>query len=158
MERRQRAQIDRHPWLVFEENGEVLAYAYASEHRARRAYRWSVEVSAYAHERARRRGIGRALYSCLLEFLRRQGYANAYAGITLPNPASLALHRAAGFSMVGVYPQIGFKQGRWHDVAWLQLRLRDDSAPAEPLPTKALYAQNDLAALFARHAAGAREV
>ncbi len=157
MERRVRAQRESHPWLVFEEDGDVVAYAYASEHRTRRAYRWCVEVSAYAHERARRRGIGRALYACLLELLRRQGYANAYAGITLPNPASLGLHEAMGFCMVGVYPKIGFKQGQWHDVAWLQLRLRDDSVPAEPLPTQALYAQNDLAALFERHAAGARE-
>lgn len=122
----------QYPWLVFEADGEVLGYAYGSSHRSRKAYQWSVEVSAYIHERARKRGAGRALYLSLFEVLRLQGYVNAYAGITLPNPASVGLHEALGFQSIGVFSKIGFKFGQWHDVAWLQLRLQE---PAEPVPT-----------------------
>lgn len=117
------------PWLVFEADGRVLGYAYASSHRARQAYQWCVEVSVYIDKAARRSGVGRALYLSLFELLRRQGYVNAYAGITLPNPASIGLHQHLGFSDVGVYSRIGFKLGQWHDVAWLQLRLQECKEP-----------------------------
>jgi len=129
------------PWLVFEEPAGVTGYAYAAPHRAgRRAYRWCVETSVYIAAGARRRGVGRALYGALFELLRRQGYVNAYAGITLPNPASLGLHAAMGFEPVGVYPRIGFKLGRWHDVAWMRLRLQDPPVPVdEPLPASRLF-------------------
>ncbi|HVE39247.1 MAG TPA: arsinothricin resistance N-acetyltransferase ArsN1 family B [Planctomycetota bacterium] len=141
MERRIQEQRDQFPWLVYEVGGEVLGYAYASPHRAaRKAYQWCVEVSIYIHERARRRGIGRALYGSLFDLLRRQGYVNAYAGITLPNPGSLRLHESLGFAPIGVYPRIGFKFGTWHDVIWLQLRLQEADVPvAEPLPAKRLF-------------------
>jgi L-amino acid N-acyltransferase YncA len=122
----------QYPWLVFEADGEILGYAYACSHRARKAYQWSVEVSVYIDERAHKRGVGRALYLSLFEVLRRQGYASAYAGITLPNPASVGLHEALGFTAIGTFSKVGFKFGQWHDVAWLQLRLQD---PAEPVPT-----------------------
>jgi len=131
IEDRIRKLKDLYPWLVFEADGRVLGYAYASSHRVRQAYQWSVEVSVYTHDSARRCGMGRALYLSLFELLRRQGYVNAYAGITLPNPGSIALHQSLGFSEVGVFSRIGFKLGQWHDVAWLQLRLLD---PKEPVP------------------------
>ena len=122
----------RYPWLVAVEGDIVLGYAYASQHRPRAAYRWSVEVSAYVGANARRRGVARRLYVALLEILRLQGICNAFAGITLPNPASVALHESAGFVPVGVYPKIGYKQGDWHDVGWWSLRLVDnDDAPNE---------------------------
>src|SRR6185503_12375177 len=93
MERRIQELRERHPWIVYEEDGEVLGYAYAAPHRAaRKAYQWCVESSIYLHERARRRGVGRALYGALFDLLRRQGYINVYAGITLPNPGSIRLH------------------------------------------------------------------
>lgn len=120
------------PWLVYELAGGVAGYAYASKHRDRAAYQWSVEVSAYTRADVRRTGLARALYERLFEILRRQGFYNAYAGITLPNPASEAFHRALGFEPVGVYRSIGFKQGAWHDVAWSVRTLRPHDPPIGP--------------------------
>ena len=90
------------PYLVLETGGGVLGFAYASKHRERAAYQWSVDVSVYVHERAHRRGVGRALYESLFALLRLQGFYSAHAGITLPNPASVGLHEALGFRPVGV--------------------------------------------------------
>jgi L-amino acid N-acyltransferase YncA len=124
----------KYPWLVWDNDGRVLGYAYASSHRARLAYQWSVEVSVYVHGDALRSGIAKKLYEELFERLRRHGYYNAFAGITLPNPASVGFHEAMGFQPVGIYPKIGYKQGEWHDVGWWSLRLRDDES--EPAPPK----------------------
>ena len=123
---------DRWPWLVAVDEG-ILGYAYAGEHRTRAAYRWSVDVSVYVAEHARRRGVGRRLYAALCAVLREQGFHNAFAGIALPNDASLELHRAAGFMPVGVYRDVGYKLGAWRDVAWLQRQLLPPS-PAAPEP------------------------
>ena len=112
-----------HPWLVCERDGEVLGYAYASPHRAREAYRWSVDVSAYVRKGATRQGIGRSLYEALIPRLRELGFANAFAGIALPNAASVALHEGAGFAHLGTYRRVGYKLGAWHDVGWWQLML-----------------------------------
>jgi phosphinothricin acetyltransferase len=113
-----------HAWLVAEAtDGEVTGFAYGGPHRARAAYRWATEVSVYVHQQHQRRGVGRALYGELLPLLGRQGLQVAVAGITLPNPASVALHEAIGFEPVGVYRRIGWKAGRWHDVGWWQLEL-----------------------------------
>ena len=141
IERRVATLGERYPWLVFEEDGAVLGYAYASPHRARAAYQWCTEVSVYVDGRARRRGIGRALYLALFDLLRRQHYVNAYAGITLPNPSSVGLHESLGFVRVGVYPQIGFKFGTWHDVMWLHLRLQDGPPVSDPLPLSAVWSE-----------------
>lgn len=124
------------PWLVCDRAGEVLGYAYAARHRARPAYQWSVESSVYVKDGARGLGVGRGLYAALLEILRRLGYYNVYAGIALPNPASIALHRACGFHEIGVFEAAGFKLGGWHDVAWWQFRLAE--LPVNPLPPVAL--------------------
>ncbi|HTG36708.1 MAG TPA: arsinothricin resistance N-acetyltransferase ArsN1 family B [Thermoanaerobaculia bacterium] len=123
--------LARLPWLVCEWNGGVIGYAYASLHRERAAYGWSVDVTVYIHEELRRHGVGKALYTSLFQVLRLQGFYNAYAGVTLPNPGSVGLHEAMGFEPVGVYHAVGYKHGRWHDVGWWQLALRDHStAPA----------------------------
>jgi len=122
----------RTPWLVFERAGDVTAYAYAGPHRERPAYQWSVETSVYVARGAQRSGVARRLYRALLELLALQGFQNAYAGITLPNPASEAFHRAMGFELVGVYRGIGYKQGRWRDVAWYERAV--GPRPAEPPP------------------------
>ena len=128
-----------YPWLVCEYGGAVAAYAYACRHRKREAYRWSAEVSVYVADARLRHGFGRKIYSELIQILTRQGYANAYAGIALPNPASVAFHQSMGFEEVGVYARVGFKLGRWHDVGWWALRLADGSSqPAEPIPFSAL--------------------
>ncbi|HUK37467.1 MAG TPA: arsinothricin resistance N-acetyltransferase ArsN1 family B [Vicinamibacterales bacterium] len=112
-------------YLVAERDGEIAGYAYGSMHRERAAYRYAVEVSAYVAPRFHRQGIGRALYRQLFEDLTALGYCTAFAGITVPNEASVGLHRSVGFEPIGVFRNIGWKFDRWHDVAWMQRRLRD---------------------------------
>lgn len=122
------------PWLVAEEGGQALGYCYAGAFAERPAYRWSVTTTVYVRPGHQRGGLGRQLYTRLFELLRRQGVVRAFAGITLPNEASVGLHRALGFEPVGVYPQVGFKLGRWWDVAWYGLALREvktDESPGE---------------------------
>jgi phosphinothricin acetyltransferase len=135
--RKRVADTLRHlPWLVCDRDGEVLGYAYASMHRTRPAYQWSVDVSVYVKTGQRRSGLGRALYASLFKILLRQGYYNAYAGIALPNPASVGLHEAIGFQPVGIYREVGYKLGAWHDVGWwhlaLQPKLPSPQAPVDP--------------------------
>jgi L-amino acid N-acyltransferase YncA len=120
----------KYPWLVADDNGTIAGYAYAGPHHERAAYRWSSNVSVYVDQAYQRRGIGRALYRSLFDFMRLQGFANAIAGITLPNPPSVALHESLGFKLVGVYRQIGYKLGVWGDVGWWQLVLQEQ--PPEP--------------------------
>jgi phosphinothricin acetyltransferase len=123
-----------HPWLVAERDGRVVGFAYGSLHHERAAYRWAADVSVYVHSAHHRLGLGRALYQALLAMLREQRLQIACAGVTLPNDASVGLHEALGFERVGVYRQIGYKAGAWHDVGWWQLRLTEaDGPPAEPL-------------------------
>jgi L-amino acid N-acyltransferase YncA len=124
--------LERYPWLVCEHRGRLLGYAYAGAHRSRAAYRWSVDVSVYVHEEAHRTGVGRALYTSLFAALDLQGFYNAYAGATLPNPASVGLHESVGFRPVGVYRGVGYKLGAWHDVGWWQLPLRERVADPDP--------------------------
>jgi phosphinothricin acetyltransferase len=132
--RRVRETMVGYPWLVCVCDGRVAGYAYATKHRVRAAYQWSVEPSVYVHESFRRSGVGRGLYTSLFAILAAQGFVNAYAGITLPNAASVALHESMGFLPVGVYRGIGFKTGAWHDVGWWHLRLRPlPSAPEAPV-------------------------
>ena len=133
MRRRIASTLERRPWLVSETSGAITGYAYAAAHRERAAYQWSVETSVYVHPDHRRGGVARGLYTALLAALRAQGFANALAGITLPNPASAGFHESCGFEWIGVYRAVGYKLDAWHDVGWLQLRLREDrGAPAGP--------------------------
>ena len=135
MRRRIGAVLPIYPWLVWEEDGRVLGYAYASRHRERAAYRWSVDVGVYVAPDAHGRGIGKALYAALFEILTRQQFKAAYGGVARPNPASEALHRACGFELVGVYREVGYKLGRWRDVGWWRRALHDaPGQPAEPIP------------------------
>jgi phosphinothricin acetyltransferase len=126
----------RFPWLVCEHRGTLAGYAYAGPHRDRPAYQWAVEVSAYVRADLHRAGVARALYTSLLAVLELQGFRTACAGITLPNPASEGLHAAMGFAPVGVYHSIGYKLGRWHDVAWSERAIGAyelDPQPPRPL-------------------------
>ena len=132
MRRRIGATLERYPWLVCERQERVLGYAYAGAHGSREAYRWSVDVSVYVREEAQRTGVGRALYTSLFAALRLQGFYNAYAGATLPNPASVGLHESVGFRPVGVYRDVGYKMGAWHDVVWWHLPLREKIADPDP--------------------------
>jgi L-amino acid N-acyltransferase YncA len=126
--------LERFPWLVCEREGAIAGYVYAGPHRERAAYQWSVEVSAYIHPAHRRAGVARALYTALFALLRAQGYVTAFAGITLPNPASVAMHERLGFEAVGVYKGVGFKCGKWQDVGWWRLPLRPQ--PQNPSPPR----------------------
>jgi L-amino acid N-acyltransferase YncA len=121
-----------HPWLVAEDGGRVVAFAYGCPHRERAAYRWAADVSVYVAPERQRLGLGRALYGELLPLLAGQGLHVACAGITLPNDASVALHESVGFRRVGVYRRIGFKQGAWWDVGWWEIELRGPEPPTEP--------------------------
>jgi L-amino acid N-acyltransferase YncA len=133
MARRIAGTLPTHPYLVYEEDGRVLGYIYGSVFRARAAYRWSVETTVYIDGRNHRRGVGRALYEALLPILRRQGFHSAFAGIALPNAASVGLHEALGFRSVGVYQDVGFKHGQWRDVGWWRLGLSEGPPAAEPI-------------------------
>jgi L-amino acid N-acyltransferase YncA len=127
------ATLPSHPWLVAVRAGEVVGYAYASQHAQRGAYRWSVNVTAYLAETARGQGVGRRLYDALIPILKAQGFRSAFAGIALPNDASIGLHEAVGFERLGVYKDVGFKLGQWRDVGYWRLSLTEaESAPAEP--------------------------
>ena len=140
MAARIRSTLVRTPWLVAEGDATaVIGYAYAGAHRDRAAYRWSVDVSAYVRDDWRGRGVGSQLYDRLTSILRDQGFVNAYAGISLPNPASVALHESIGMRRIGVYERVGFKFGAWHDVAWYGMRLSEPSGdPLEPIAFAAL--------------------
>lgn len=130
MRRRIEATLPALPWLVsVDAHGEVDGYAYASRHRERAAYQWSVDCTAYVREDCRGRGVGRRLYSHLLATLKGLGYHQAFAGIALPNAASVALHTAMGFEPVGTFREVGFKLDAWRDVSWWQCQLQRNEAP-----------------------------
>lgn len=135
-----RAATATHAWLVLELAGQVVGYAYASAHRSRAAYRWAADVTVYIGPSYRQAGAGRRLYTELLERLRRQRFEVACAGITLPNDASVGLHRAMGFEPVGVYKRIGWKMGDWRDVGWWQLELTPATGAPPPEPLGAIEA------------------
>ncbi|MGW5240616.1 N-acetyltransferase family protein [Monashia sp. NPDC004114] len=120
MARRIEESARTHAWLVLEDDGQVVGYAYGRPFKERAAYRWSCEVSVYLDPAHRGRGGGRELYAVLLDRLAARGYRMAAAGMTQPNEASARLHAAMGFELVGTYRRIGWKAGHWHDVTWVQ--------------------------------------
>lgn len=123
-----------HRWLIAERGGTVIGYAYGHPFAERAAYGWSCETSVYLALDARRQGVGRALYEELLGDLAALGYRRAFAGITLPNEASVGLHRAFGFQDCGRYVRVGWKNGAWHDVVWMQRDLQAaESDPPAPI-------------------------
>jgi L-amino acid N-acyltransferase YncA len=127
------------PWLVDERDGRIAGYAYASPHRLRAAYRWSVEVTIYIHDAYRGRGVGRALYEELFERLRAQNIFKAYAGIVIPNPPSQSFHESMGFKPVAVYPGVGYKHGAWRDAGWWAYDIQPEvDSPAEPIHLSAI--------------------
>jgi phosphinothricin acetyltransferase len=150
MSRRLRETMATHPWLVCERGGTVAGYAYATKHRVRGAYRWSVDTSVYVAGAHQRLGLGRRLYLSLFAVLTAQGYVNAFAGIALPNDASVGLHEALGFAPLGVYRRVGYKLGEWRDVGWWQLILGEHrQTPAEPLSLAAVSATAEWPRLMA---------
>ncbi|NWE38644.1 N-acetyltransferase family protein [Pseudomonas yamanorum] len=121
--------LQTYPYLVAVREGRVVGYAYASQHRARAAYRWAVDVTVYIAKNERRTGVGRGLYNVLLPILARQGYRSAYAGISQPNSGSVGLHERLGFGHIGTYPKVGYKLGQWHDVGYWHLELGARTCP-----------------------------
>ena len=122
-----------HVWLVAEEHGDVVGYAYASPFHPRAAYRWSVEVSIYLAREARGRGVGKELLAPLLDRLREMGFVQAFGGTALPNPASERLLESFGFEKVAHWERVGFKFDAWHDVSWRQLTLQEPTVPPPEL-------------------------
>jgi L-amino acid N-acyltransferase YncA len=137
MARRIRQTAEQLPWLVAVDHDRVVGYACAAPHGARGAYAWAVDTSIYLDGTIRGRGVGATLYSELLERLRSLGYVSAFAGIALPNPASVALHRRVGFEPTGLFPVAGFKLGRWIDVSlWRCALATPTEKPVRPSPWK----------------------
>lgn len=121
------------PWLVaLDDAHQVCGYVHGSKLRERAAYQWSVEVTAYVRDDCRGRGVGKRMYERLFAELVSLGYCEAFAGIALPNEASVALHESVGFEPIGVYRRVGFKFGAWRDVAWWQRTLQASSEPQPP--------------------------
>ncbi|MDR1637134.1 MAG: GNAT family N-acetyltransferase [Treponema sp.] len=128
MENRIRAFTPRYPWFVWEEEGELAAYAHAHRWHERTAYSLSVEDTVYVKPGFQRRGIGRALLGMVLEELRKQGFHAVMAVITVPNEGSVGLHEGLGFKKAGHFSEIGRKMGQWRDVGYWELIL---DAPGE---------------------------
>jgi L-amino acid N-acyltransferase YncA len=122
------------PWIVYEADGIIAGYAYATKHRERAAYQWCVESSVYVHERFQKAGIAQSLYNTLFKILKHQGCRNVYAGITIPNEKSVSFHKKSGFTWLADYENIGYKLNRWNTVSWWQLQLNPYSDnPSPPL-------------------------
>lgn len=128
-----------YPWLVWEENGRVLGYAYAGRAFERAAYAWNAEISCYLAQEARGRGVGRQLYAAIEDVLRRQGVRKVYAIVTAANEPSIAFHKALGYRETLTFFDVGFKHGKWYDVVWLEKLLQPLGTPERfPIPWEEL--------------------
>ncbi|WP_329740916.1 N-acetyltransferase family protein [Dyella sp. A6] len=154
MRGRIRARLPQYPWLVWEEHGEVLAYAYAGRFRERAAYDWIAETSIYVHSDAQRRGIARRLYSALLDLMCRQGMNQAVGVITVPNPVSVGFHESLGFEPAGIWKQCGYKLGRWWDVGVWQKELQRAANPPPAVTPFATLTAAEVAVVIERHQPG----
>jgi L-amino acid N-acyltransferase YncA len=144
--------LQKYPWIVCSVDNRIAGYVYASKHRERAAYQWTCECSVYVHDDFKGKGIAKALYKLLFRILELQGFRNVYAGITLPNEASVKLHEKCGFKQFAVYENIGYKFGRWHSVGWWKLQINDyDLNPPPPLNISELNSEL-LAGLFQQSA------
>lgn len=133
MRRRMSKVLEKWPWLVCEQDGQIIGYAYASDHHERAAYQWSVDAAVYVRQGFHRSGVGRALYQVLFPLLKLQGFFNAYAGIALPNAGSVGLHESVGFRHLATYQAVGYKMGAWLDVGWWHLLLQEKMTDPSPL-------------------------
>lgn len=127
------------PWLVWEEEGQVLGYAYGSAPFERAAFRWCAEASIYLHPSVQGKGVGKALYAALEEILKLQGYCKVYVLVTTANAASLAFHKAVGYRFTAQMPACGYKLGAWHGLVWLEKPLKLVESPASmPIPVDSI--------------------
>lgn len=142
--RRLEEHIAVYPWLVWEQDGRVLGYAYAGRAFARAAYAWNAEISCYLAEQIRGRGVGRQLYEAIESILRAQGVRKVFAVVTAANEASVAFHKALGYREAATYCDVGFKQGKWYDVVWLEKQLQPPGAPERfPIPWEKLQSSEN---------------
>jgi L-amino acid N-acyltransferase YncA len=149
MQKRIDTCLQKYPWIVCSVDNRVAAYVYASKHREREAYQWTCESSVYVHDNFKGKGIGRELYELLFRVLKLQAFRNVYAGIALPNEASVHLHEKCGFTHFATYNNVGYKFGHWHTVGWWKLQVNNyDPAPPPPLRLSDLDSQA-LSGLFA---------
>ncbi|MES2560175.1 MAG: N-acetyltransferase family protein [Bacteroidota bacterium] len=130
---RVRTTTEEFPWLVCMEHERVIGYAYAHKHRLRDAYQWSPESTIYISPDFHTKGIGSILYNTLFEILKAQGYYTVFAGVALPNEKSVGIHQRMGFEEIGIFKNVGYKNGKWHDTRWFQLSLQEPgSHPTVP--------------------------
>jgi len=135
--------LQKYPWIVCVIEGRIAGYVYASKHREREAYQWTCECSVYIHDDFKGREMGKKLYELLFQILKLQQFRNVYAGITLPNDASIKLHEKCGFMKFAHYENIGFKFGNWHSVGWWKLQINEYDLPPPP-PLKLSQLNSDL--------------
>ena len=117
------------PWLVCVVDNQIAGYAYATDHRSRKAYSWTKELSVYLLDQYKNKGIATALYTCLIQLLKIQGVTNCLAGIALPNESSIRFHEKFGFKKVGIYHQVGYKLNAFRDVGWWELFIAEKNDP-----------------------------
>lgn len=122
-----------YPYLVCEEYGGIIGYAYAHRHMEREAYQWNAELSVYLEPSFICRGLGKRLYTILIEILKLQGIKTVYGGVTVPNEKSEALHNALGFQVLGTYHNAGYKNGKWHDVMWFEKAIAPYEISPKPI-------------------------
>ena len=125
-----------YPYLVCEEEGKIVGYAYAHRQAERAAYQWNAELSVYLDRSRTGQGLGRRLYTALMEMLRLQGIHTVYALVTVPNEKSEGLHGSMGFRHMGTQRSTGYKDGAWRDVAWFEKQIAPydpDPAPLAPI-------------------------
>jgi len=150
-EERIRHYSEMYPWLVVEQDGIILGYAYGSMHRTKTAYQWSPESTIYVDKNRHGKRLGRILYQTLFSLLKMQGYVNVYAGVTVPNEKSEGLHTSLGFERIGDFKNVGYKQGKWHDVRWLVLHLTEHvDNPASPLPMESILGTDEFRHILAK--------
>ncbi len=121
--------MENYPYLVAEEEGKVIGYAYASRYRERAAFAWDAELSVYIAEGHHGKGLGTRFYAALEAILKLQNAVNLYAAVTADNPASVAFHESFGFDRIGLFRNAGFKNGAWHDVLWFEKQIGDLAVP-----------------------------
>jgi len=139
------------PWIVCEADGVLAGYAYASQAFERAAYQWDADVTVYLHESFQRKGIATALYGCLTDLVKLQGYYTLYAVITASNEPSVFFHRALGFQDIGFFHKTGYKSGEWLDVLWMEKAIRSfDGEPVPPAAYKSLD-RKAVSAVFQAH-------
>jgi L-amino acid N-acyltransferase YncA len=153
-----REVLTRAPWLVAEQAGQCLGYAYGGRFRSRAAYAWSLEVSVYVHPDHHRRGVACSLYEALFGLTRLQGFHMLVAGATLPNPASVALHESMGFRTVGTFERTGYKFGAWHSVVFWERQLQElPPDPCQPLGLEAVMGGDQAQGILDQAAGGIRQ-